>query len=445
MKKAIKIILIIISFIAIFGTAHSSAPPGECANQYYYSCVGNALVKYECGNMNNAKIISNCAEILANGIPMVCQDTNYFGQPDASCYEQKDKCVTEATTKCIGNEIWHYNSCNVKEYTASKCGDGTYCHNQTEKHATCVTYSKTASQKCENKAVYWYDSFGVKGEKAYSCASWQKCENSQCVDDPSYKKQPYHFSCVKNLCKKVQGIGKNECTTKYDCPAMFSPTTPQQTVNTKSIPFANYEKPSKSFDIPQGEINNSFFGSGVKLMSDCRNLPNGKTICDFQPFRITTYQHIHADFVKASCIPYQLRQAKIPHIHVEIFQEPLNELFFDLRVGVYSENGKKCTFVYEDKFNYSNPYCKKYCESEGNYTTPKNILENPARYPIKIPSDVMRQILYNDGVNGDWSTDTPIISVDDSGMPIATLIITGIGTVIAAIGAGFFAIGGFIA
>ena len=57
----------------------------------------------------------------------------------------------------------------------------------------------------------------------------------------------------------------------------------------------------------------------------------------------------------------------------------------------------------------------------------------------------MRQILYNDGVNGDWSTDTPIISVDDSGMPIATLIITGIGTVIAAIGAGFFAIGGFIA
>lgn len=120
------------------------------------------------------------------------------------------QCYANSYKKCVGNDSYWFDSCNVQQGIAQKCSATEICqsggcytnqvvynsnyqvvyntNNTTTKNTTNTTYVNHFSKGCQNNIVYWYDTAGNKNDIYQNCSySGQMCQDGKCIADPSPK------------------------------------------------------------------------------------------------------------------------------------------------------------------------------------------------------------------------------------------------------------------
>ncbi len=463
MKKSI---ITLIFFLAISGTYTHANDYVACVGQIMTWMGEDGAPLADLADCSKQKLFIN-----EKPIPLTCQEYTQNGKRQAACLP--DNCTPRIETRCDENKnIFAYDSCGLREaQPLSTCSANQYCRQELneathKQQASCVQkeYVEFYEQKCFDNDVYNVDNYGGK-KIAYTCEKGKyicKEKNvkvAECEKNPDYN-QLFEQRCVGNdiywfsSINEKQSKSVNSCGKGLICQNAKCVIDPKYVIQRKNkrlfytetskakkpydlnteLPLERFNIPEASFEIPKGTINKNFFKSTYALFSSTANmtgitLPSGETIYNNNGFKIVTKTHIHDEFQLASCISQEFKSVKLPHTHIQIQQKPFDELVFDLRIGVYQKNGKKCTFVYEDVMNSAKPFCKTYCEAAKNYKTPKDIITDATRYPINIDKGTLDDIAQHNGINGDWPTTTPLITIDKIGQHIMTFAVVGVGTV----------------
>ena len=185
--------------------------PGHTGNNIYVSVNGNektlqqAISTTLCGSGSHSyssgiSLGHSADKILVSsgGSEMSLQDAINSGEFCITC-------TSHASSTCYNNDVYWYDSCGVREEKETECGTSAYtgsnyCYDndvyksyitrgcsgvsctsstggikQEECGAngcsggSCITCTSHASSTCYNNDVYWYDSCGVREEKASEC------------------------------------------------------------------------------------------------------------------------------------------------------------------------------------------------------------------------------------------------------------------------------------
>jgi len=109
------------------------------------------------------------------------------------------KCISHASAKCAGNDIYWYDSCgNVQDLYQS-------CQGQTCSGNSCVViqpvYTKNYKKACYKGSIYWYDSNNSVQDLFKDCQ-----DNNQCTVD----------GCANNKCENTLKCDGSACSMGSD-------------------------------------------------------------------------------------------------------------------------------------------------------------------------------------------------------------------------------------
>lgn len=227
----------VLSFSLISYNAFACSTSNDCAAPRFYGgqfCQNNSLyqtrITYSCIN-------SACVSQKESYLILTCSGTNnqcveglwYTGCTKGSGTNNTTPTTTTTTTtsttpsqcysysyqKCVGNDSYWFDSCNVQQSLSKKCGGDEICQ-----AGSCVknpnayptttyypstgttvtgtgstqttTYTTHFSKGCQNNIVYWYDTLGNKNDIYQNCSySGQLCQDGTCVTDPTPKPVVY--------------------------------------------------------------------------------------------------------------------------------------------------------------------------------------------------------------------------------------------------------------
>lgn len=200
----------------------------ECSRPYFYGgqyCNSNKLyqnqIKYSC---INSQCVSRQEPYLIQTCPDQCVEGLWFtgcstgggstsgtgtgaGTGTASTGSSGGQCYPSSYQKCVGNNVYWFDSCNVQGALAKACPLDQAClsgacttnytvypnpiYNYNTTNNITNVYSNHFSKGCENNIVYWYDTLGNKGDVYQNCNySGQLCSDGKCVADPSPAPRP---------------------------------------------------------------------------------------------------------------------------------------------------------------------------------------------------------------------------------------------------------------
>lgn len=148
-----------------------------CAYHSYERCLGNNLYWYDsCGNQQDL------AQYCSNGCyGNSCQNYN---QNYNNNYN--NSCTGNYQERCVGNNLDWYDSCGNYQSFIQLCPNGCYngsCASNGynynyNNYNNCTNH---AYKLCMNNSIYWYDSCNNQQGLYYSCGSGQTCQNGQCA------------------------------------------------------------------------------------------------------------------------------------------------------------------------------------------------------------------------------------------------------------------------
>lgn len=163
---------IFIFMLFSFATAVPSDVQAQygCTYHAYQRCVGNDLYWYDsCGTQQD--LSQYCSGGCYNNI---CQN-NYNYNYNYN-YNNSANCTYHSYEQCIGNDLYWYNSCGQQQDYVGTCnGYNSYNYNYNYNNYRSCTYH--AYKICQGNSVYWYDSCGTQQDLYYSCAAGQVCNS----------------------------------------------------------------------------------------------------------------------------------------------------------------------------------------------------------------------------------------------------------------------------
>ena len=185
-------------------------------NKITYSCVNSACVSSQgpqliqtCSGAGNQCVeglwYTGCTAGTGTGTT-----TNNNTSSTGSTTTYPSQCYANSYKKCVGNDAYWFDSCNVQQGIAQKCAADQVCQsggcylnqvvynsnyqvvyntsNTTTNNTTNTTYANHFSKGCQNNIVYWYDTAGNKNDVYQNCSySGQLCQDGKCVADPTPK------------------------------------------------------------------------------------------------------------------------------------------------------------------------------------------------------------------------------------------------------------------
>lgn len=225
-------------------SAFACTTAAECPNNYFYGgqfCQGNNLyqtqIQYSCINSRcvsnqNQYFIESCTGTnnkcvqglwytgcttggtTNNGGNNTNNGGNNGGNTGGTTSNQ---CYSYSYEKCVGNDVYWFDSCNVQGSLAKKCSATQVCqsggcytnqvaynnqyqiiyntnnttNNTTNSNTTTTstTYIDHYTKGCQNNIVYWYDTYGNKTDTYKNCsATGQMCTDGACTGTPTQPK-----------------------------------------------------------------------------------------------------------------------------------------------------------------------------------------------------------------------------------------------------------------
>jgi hypothetical protein len=179
MKNVIKLAIflsVVCVFFAAAVVASAQTSSYYCTNNSYQRCVGNNLYWFDsCGNQQ--------------GLIQYCQDGCYNNACSQHVYSQ---CTNHAYRLCSGNNVFWYDSCgNQQDLYANCSSSGLTCQ-----YGQCAVYQPPVppeppipptppyvphyAKKCYNNNLYWYDSLGERTGLYKTCADTNSCTADSC-------------------------------------------------------------------------------------------------------------------------------------------------------------------------------------------------------------------------------------------------------------------------
>ncbi|MCX6723539.1 MAG: hypothetical protein NT094_05800 [Candidatus Staskawiczbacteria bacterium] len=175
------ILMLFISALILPGTVQ--AQYYGCTNHSYQRCVGNNIYWYDsCGTQQD--LAQYCQNGCLNGL---CQ--NNYNNNNYNGYNYN--CTYHAYRLCSGNNIYWYDSCGTQQDLYNSCSNGLTCQ-----YGQCVTSTQNYNYNnntgtyipyyktiCSGSVINWYDSFGAKSGLYRNCADKNSCTIDSCVGD----------------------------------------------------------------------------------------------------------------------------------------------------------------------------------------------------------------------------------------------------------------------
>jgi len=90
-------------------------------------------------------------------------------------------CTSNYQERCLGNNLYWYDSCGNQQNIAQYCSNGCYnnsCQNTYNDYGNCAYH---AYKLCVGNSIYWYDSCGNQQDLYYNCSNGQTCQYGQCI------------------------------------------------------------------------------------------------------------------------------------------------------------------------------------------------------------------------------------------------------------------------
>ncbi|OGZ63005.1 MAG: hypothetical protein A2639_02895 [Candidatus Staskawiczbacteria bacterium RIFCSPHIGHO2_01_FULL_34_27] len=202
-----------------------------------YSCVNSACVSSQqpsliqtCSGANN-----KCVEGLwytGCTTPGTADTGSNTGGNTGGTTNYPSQCYANSYKKCVGNDSYWFDTCNVQQGIAQKCAADQVCQSggcylnqvvynsnyqvvyNTNNTTTNTTYANHFSKGCQNNIVYWYDTAGNKNDVYQNCNySGQLCQDGKCVVDPNpaptaYAKPASTTTSVKTTTAPTCDTGK---------------------------------------------------------------------------------------------------------------------------------------------------------------------------------------------------------------------------------------------
>ena len=180
MNKSITISIFLAMIFVLSLTAPIAADAQSCVYHSYQRCVGNNLYWYDsCGNQQD--LAQYCQYGCNNN---ACQNNNYNNYNYTNC-------TYHAFKLCVGNSIYWYDSCSNQQDLYSNCANSS----QVCQYGQCVnnynynnynnnypnTYQPYYRTGCYGNSIYWYDSLGVASGLYKNCV-----DNNTCTTDTCY-------------------------------------------------------------------------------------------------------------------------------------------------------------------------------------------------------------------------------------------------------------------
>src|SRR3989344_1515336 len=90
-------------------------------------------------------------------------------------------CAYHSYQRCLGNNLYWYDSCGNQQDLAQYCQNGCYnnsCQNYYNNYNNCTYH---AYKLCVGNSIYWYSGCNQQQDLFYTCLAGQTCQYGQCV------------------------------------------------------------------------------------------------------------------------------------------------------------------------------------------------------------------------------------------------------------------------